>query len=87
MSSNRDVRIIAEKIDYHFPNLSVLESVNDEAFTAFVFRDVRRIKKMRRDMARLGGNISTCSRVMSFTGKVVLMHEFLASLRIDHGGK
>ncbi|THX45547.1 hypothetical protein D6D06_10432, partial [Aureobasidium pullulans] len=52
---NRDVRIIAEKIDYHFPNLSVLESVNDKAFTAFVFRDVRRIKKMRRDMARLGG--------------------------------
>lgn len=35
----------------------------------------------------LGGNISTCFRVMSFTGKVVLMHEFLASLRIDHGGK
>ncbi|TIA28181.1 hypothetical protein D6C78_10862, partial [Aureobasidium pullulans] len=52
---NRDVRIIAEKIDYHFPNLSVLESVNDQDFTKFVFRDVRRIKKMRRDMARLGG--------------------------------
>lgn len=55
MSSNRDVRIIAEKIDYHFPNLVVLESVNDKAFTNFVFRDVRRIKRMRRDMARLGG--------------------------------
>lgn len=55
MSSNRDVRIIAEKIDYHFPNLSVLESVNDQEFTKFVFRDIRRIKKMRRDMARLGG--------------------------------
>ncbi|TIA47459.1 hypothetical protein D6C77_10230, partial [Aureobasidium pullulans] len=52
---NRDVRIIAEKIDYHFPNLSVLESVNDQDFTKFVFRDVRRIKRMRRDMARLGG--------------------------------
>ncbi|THW54174.1 hypothetical protein D6D20_10396 [Aureobasidium pullulans] len=52
---NRDVHIIAEKIDYHFPNLSGLESVNDQDFTKFVFRDVRRIKKMRRDMARLGG--------------------------------